>query len=84
MANAIARRSAGSSSRGELACIRYSNRRGARMLFTTELLAEFLQQRAQRSVQVEFAPAAPVHRMTRPAKSRSPREDGALTREQLF
>jgi len=58
---------------GELAGIRYSSRPGARMLFTEELLAQFVRGRARREQQVAHQPQASSRRRT-PAPVDSPWE----------
>lgn len=72
---------------GQLGCIRYSDRPGSRMLFTKELIDEFLARRARRAVEIE--PPKPVHRSmkrrdaTFPA-ARSPWESKPEYQAELF
>lgn len=68
---------------GELACIRYSSRPGSRMLFTTELLSDFLRRRAVRTPpQISSAPSA--RKRTLQAERRSPWEAPTPTADQLW
>jgi len=68
---------------GELACIRYSSRPGSRMLFTTELLTDFLRRRAVRTPPpITCAPSS--RKRTLRADQRSPWEAPTPTSDQLW
>lgn len=69
---------------GELGCIRYSNRPGARMLFTMELLTEFLGRRARRVVNVAITAPSARRRVKPDTDPRSPWENASSTPVRLW
>jgi excisionase family DNA binding protein len=69
---------------GDLACIRYSDRPGARMLFTMELLSEFLGRRAKRRQPIATTPTKIAAKRTRPQGQPSPWEEPSSTADRLW
>ena len=69
---------------GDLACIRYSDRPGARMLFTMDLLSDFLRRRATRPRPESLTSAPAATRRTRRTTGPSPWEESTPTSTQLW